>query len=211
MNVKAKNKGTTVLFESPTLEMLTRSHPAIIWGIFLPTSVYMLYAAHASHGLSVLWSFGLFTAGLFAWTLFEYLMHRYVFHFVTENPRLQRFFYFAHGVHHEYPRDKDRLFLPPLVSIAIAAILFYAFRATMAEAVYAFFPGFVMGYLLYGTMHYCIHAFNPPFKFMKPLWRYHHIHHYADHDRGFGVSTPFWDHVFGTVPRDPKETKSQKA
>lgn len=209
MNVKAKNKGSMVFFDSPVLELLMRSHPLLIWGIFLPTSIYLLYTGFTSHELSALFSLGMFAVGLLAWTLFEYVMHRYVFHFVTENPRLQRFFYFAHGIHHEFPRDKDHLFLPPLVSIAIAATLFYTFRFAMGEAVYAFFPGFVMGYLLYGTMHYCIHAFNPPFKFMKPLWRYHHIHHYADHDRGFGVSTPLWDHVFRTVPRDLKEAKRE--
>jgi sterol desaturase/sphingolipid hydroxylase (fatty acid hydroxylase superfamily) len=26
-------------------------------------------------------------------------------------------------------------------------------------------------------------------------------HHYADHDGGFGVSTPLWDLVFRTMPR----------
>jgi dihydroceramide fatty acyl 2-hydroxylase len=25
-------------------------------------------------------------------------------------------------------------------------------------------------------------------------------HHFQDHDTGYGVSAPFWDHVFGTAP-----------
>ena len=60
-------------------------------------------------------------------------------------------------------------------------------------------PGFIIGYLSYGTIHYAIHAWNPPFKWMKPLWTNHHLHHYKDDHHGFGVSSTFWDHVFGTM------------
>jgi len=211
MNVKAKNKGQAVFFESPYMELLTKSHPLLIWGMFLPTSMYLLWVGYAQHGLSAAFSTAVFLIGIFAWTLFEYLMHRYLFHWVSDSPRVQKFIYTAHGVHHEYPRDRHHLFMPPLVSVVLALVLYYAFGLMMGDNVFAFLPGFIMGYLLYGTVHYCIHAFNPPFKFMKPLWRYHHIHHYADHDKGFGVSSPFWDHVFGTVPADRKEAKADKA
>ena len=34
---------------------------------------------------------------------------------------------------------------------------------------------------------------------MKPLWRNHHLHHYKDEGKGFGVSSTLWDHVFGTM------------
>ena len=34
---------------------------------------------------------------------------------------------------------------------------------------------------------------------MKPLWTNHHLHHYKDDHHGFGVSSTFWDHVFGTM------------
>ena len=26
-------------------------------------------------------------------------------------------------------------------------------------------------------------------------------HHFQDHERGYGVSAPFWDRVFGTAPK----------
>ena len=61
-----------------------------------------------------------------------------------------------------------------------------------------FFPGFILGYLLYASMHYAIHAWHPPFKWMKPIWRNHHLHHYKNDDKGFGVSSHFWDKAFGT-------------
>ena len=67
----------------------------------------------------------------------------------------------------------------------------------------------MLGYLMYGTMHFAIHAWNPPFRWMKPLWRNHHLHHYKDEEKGFGVSSTFWDHVFGTM-FDLKKEKEDK-
>ena len=64
-------------------------------------------------------------------------------------------------------------------------------------------------YLLYASMHYAIHAWNPPFKWMKPLWRNHHLHHYKDEEKGFGVSSTIWDLVFGTM-FDLKKEKEDK-
>ena len=72
-----------------------------------------------------------------------------------------------------------------------------------------FFPGFILGYLMYGTMHYAIHAWNPPFKWMKSLWRNHHLHHYKNEGKGYGVSTTLWDRVFGTM-FDLKKEKEDK-
>ena len=62
---------------------------------------------------------------------------------------------------------------------------------------------------MYGSMHYAIHAWNPPFKWMKPLWRNHHLHHYKNEHNGFGVSSTLWDHIFGTM-FDLKNEKEDK-
>jgi sterol desaturase/sphingolipid hydroxylase (fatty acid hydroxylase superfamily) len=42
----------------------------------------------------------------------------------------------------------------------------------------------------------------------KKLRELHMRHHFQDHDRGFGVSAPYWDHVFGTAPRRRRRTTS---
>ena len=57
-------------------------------------------------------------------------------------------------------------------------------------------------------MHYAIHAIKPPFKWMKGLWRNHELHHYKHADKGFGVSSTLWDHVFSTM-YDVKQTKGE--
>jgi 4-hydroxysphinganine ceramide fatty acyl 2-hydroxylase len=107
--------------------------------------------------------------------------------------------YKLHGIHHEYPRDRERLFMPPVPSLVVASFFFGLQYLLMGWHVLAFFPGFLFGYLLYGSMHYAIHAFSPP-SYLKALWRNHHLHHYKYPDQGFGVSSVLWDHIFGTIP-----------
>jgi sterol desaturase/sphingolipid hydroxylase (fatty acid hydroxylase superfamily) len=206
---KIHNKGQAQLFRNRYLEMLTKTHPLVIWGMYLPVVVGLPYYSVAQLQFSIGKAALVFVTGMFGWSLFEYLMHRFVFHFVAESPRARRIIYVLHGNHHEYPRDRERLFMPPIPSLIIASTLFLLFRSLMGNAVFAFFPGFMLGYLMYGTMHYAIHAWNPPFKWMKPLWRNHHLHHYKDEQKGFGVSNTLWDHVFGTM-FDLKKEKEDK-
>ena len=126
-------------------------------------------------------------------------MHRFVFHFVSDHPSLRKIIYLLHGNHHEYPRDKQRLFMPPVPSLILASLIFGVQYLLIGYAAFPFFPGFLLGYLVYGSLHYAIHAWNPPFRFMKPLWRNHHLHHYKSEEKGFGVSSSLWDRVFGTL------------
>jgi sterol desaturase/sphingolipid hydroxylase (fatty acid hydroxylase superfamily) len=197
---KIKNKGQGRLFKNEYLETMTKTHPLVIYSIYLPVIGFLLYYGVAYRSLAIANSALLFLGGALAWSLFEYIMHRYLFHFTTHSKRAERLLYTMHGVHHEFPRDRERLFMPPVPSIIMACIVFSLFRLLMSINAFAFFPGFVFGYLLYGSMHYAIHAFAPP-RFMKALWRNHHLHHYKYQDKGFGVSSVLWDVIFGTVPK----------
>jgi sterol desaturase/sphingolipid hydroxylase (fatty acid hydroxylase superfamily) len=206
---KINNKGQAQLFRNRYVEMLTKTHPLVIWGMYLPLIAgFPVYAArHLS--FSNVHVVLVFLAGVIFWTFFEYIMHRFVFHLIAETETGRKMIYIMHGNHHHYPRDRQRLFMPPLPSILISSILFFAMYAVMKLYVFLFFPGFMLGYLIYGSMHYAIHAWNPPFKWMKPLWRNHHMHHYKDENKGFGVSTTLWDRVFGTL-FDLKHEKEDK-
>jgi 4-hydroxysphinganine ceramide fatty acyl 2-hydroxylase len=195
---KIKNKGQARLFKSDYMEMMTKTHPVVVYSMYFPVIVFMLYYGVSYKGLSIGKEVLLFVFGALFWSLFEYIMHRYLFHMIVESPKAQKFVYTLHGVHHEYPRDKERLFMPPVPSIIIATIIFSIMRLLMGWNALAFFPGFLLGYLMYGSMHFAIHAFAPP-KFMKALWRNHHLHHYKNDHMGFGVSSTLWDHIFGTM------------
>jgi sterol desaturase/sphingolipid hydroxylase (fatty acid hydroxylase superfamily) len=205
---KIHNKGQAQLFKNRYLELLTKAHPLVIWGMYIPVIFFL-----TRHATTLNYSTGrivlTFLAGMLFWTFFEYIMHRFIFHWVSDSPKAQRIIYVMHGNHHHYPRDKERLFMPPVPSIILASAIFGIMYLVMRNNVFMFFPGFILGYLLYGTMHYAIHAWNPPFKWMKPLWRNHHLHHYKDEHHGFGVSTTLWDRVFGTM-FDLKKEKEDK-
>jgi sterol desaturase/sphingolipid hydroxylase (fatty acid hydroxylase superfamily) len=196
---KINNKGQAKLFQNDHLEFLTKTHPFVIWLLYLPVFVLMPYIAVMKLGFSGTRATILFLSGIFFWTFTEYCLHRFLFHHQPKTDAGKRVNYLIHGNHHEYPRDKERLFMPPVPSLIIASCFFIIFYFIMKSDAFVFFPGFMFGYLLYGSMHYAIHALNPPFKWMKPLWRNHHLHHYKHEELGFGVSSTLWDHVFGTM------------
>lgn len=196
---KPINKGSARLFQNQYLEiLLTKAPPLLIWSLYTPLLIWML--AYAAKTLS--FGVGLIALGFFlsfiGWTLFEYLIHRFVFHWISEQPRIQRIAYIFHGNHHHYPRDRMRLFMPPVPSLIFASFFFGLFYLFGRDYAFIIFPGFIFGYLCYASMHYAIHAFAPPFKWLKPLWRQHHLHHYKDEQKGFGVSNLFWDKIFRT-------------
>ena len=208
---KIHNKGQAKIFHNQYLEYITKTHPLVIWAMYTPVFILLPYYSNHSLDFSVGKVLGLFLLGMFMWTLTEYILHRWVFHFHPTTEKGKRLNYIMHGNHHEYPRDKERLFMPAVPSIILASIFFFSFYLMMGKLAFSFFPGFMLGYLLYGSMHYAIHAWNPPFKWMKGLWRNHHLHHYKHTDMGFGVSSTIWDHVFGTMFNLKKETDDKEA
>lgn len=197
--MKINNKGQAALFSNKYLEAATKTHPAVIFSMYLPLIGYMLFYGKANLHLEWGQLLLLFFSGIVFWSFFEYIAHRYLFHLRFNHPAVQRMVYLFHGNHHEFPRDKSRLLMPPIPSILLSSSIFVLLYAVMRLNAVAFFPGFILGYLIYGGMHYAIHAMAPPFPWLKPLWRNHTLHHYKNEHFGFGVSSTLWDHVFGTA------------
>lgn len=214
--ITVNNEGQAKLFENKYLEMLTKANPLVIWGMYVPILVYLVYKAYIVYEISGPITGCLFIGGMLYWTFFEYIAHRYLFHLVSDNPKIKKISYVLHGNHHEYPKDRERLFMPPLPSLILSSVLFLIHYIVLREYTWAFFPGFMLGYLLYASMHYAIHAFEPPFAFLKPLWRNHQMHHYRNENLGFGVSNTFWDSIFGTTfdlrkhKEEPEKVKELK-
>lgn len=207
---KIENSGQAKLFNNWFLELLTKGHPAISWSIHLPILCYLFYYGYSTYNMSLILMICISVSGLFFWTFFEYVAHRYIFHFISEKTRLQRFTYVMHGNHHHFPKDRSRLFMPPIPSIIIAGTLLGIQYLILGKYAYAFYPGFILGWLMYASMHYLIHAIEPPFKFLQPLWRNHHLHHYRNDNLGFGVSNTLWDKIFGTTFDLKKERIDRK-
>ena len=86
--------------------------------------------------------------------------------------------------------------------IAVALLFGALFWAVLGpDGWLAFTAGFLAGYLAYDMIHYHVHHHRPRTAVGRRLRELHMRHHFQDHDRGFGVSAPWWDHVFGTAPR----------
>jgi sterol desaturase/sphingolipid hydroxylase (fatty acid hydroxylase superfamily) len=101
-----------------------------------------------------------------------------------------------------------RLVMPPSVSVPLAALFVFGFYEVLGSP--AFLPfgaAFLGGYLFYDMLHYHVHHHRPKTALGKRLRELHMRHHFQNHERGYGVSAPFWDHVFGTAPklREPSE------
>ena len=203
MEPKAKpsNIGSKKLFNNPVLELLTRTHISITLVLFtiLPTAL-IAYGFQNGH-LNVLSAIILFFTGVLAFTLVEYVMHRYLFHIEPTTPGRAKFARIVHGAHHEFPKDKERISMPPVPRILLAAFFIGIFYLMLGNYVFGFLPGFYVGYLLYSSIHYAVHAYQPPKNFLKVLWIHHGIHHYKDPDNAYGVSSPFWDFLFRTMPK----------
>lgn len=194
-----KSKGTRKLFQNPVLEKLTRTHIAVPLIIFSVFACALLFWSVQHTNLSAGTTIGMFLLGFLAFTWVEYITHRYVFHMKTYSALRTKLQYAIHGVHHEFPKDKDRLAMPPLLSVTIATILLLLFRLMMGDMVFSFLPGFLVGYAAYLSIHYMVHAFPPPKNFFKILWVNHGIHHYKNGDLIYGVSSPLWDYIYGTM------------
>lgn len=148
---------------------------------------------HAGERLDAHWA-GAFLAGIGAWTLLEYLLHRIVLHEIA-------YFVPMHALHHGAPRAY--VGTPTWLSLAVlcGVVLLPTWRFggfTLASALTA---GLMLGYLWYGLLHHLIHHCRGdalPF-YLKGLRSRHLRHHYSPKSGNFGVTSPLWDHAFGTM------------
>jgi len=187
------------MFKSDFLEALSKVHWTVPLYIFIPVIGFGIYQS-IEYSIGIFKFIELFALGLFVWTIVEYVMHRFVFHYAPpDKPWAMRVHFIFHGVHHDYPSDAKRLVLPPSVSIPLALIFYFLFKAILPpNYIWGFFPGFILGYLIYDISHYAIHHFNFKGSIWKKIKQHHMLHHYQDPDKGYGVSSPLWDKVFGS-------------
>lgn len=196
-----KNKKKESMYQNRFLEILSISNPKVIVPFHLIISSSLFYTGYQLARESPLWEMVLFfMLGFLVWSLAEYLLHRYVFHFVRENRIIRAFHYAMHGYHHKVPHDDKHLFMPPVPAFVLLTLFFGIFYLFLGQNTWFFLPGFEIGYLMYSMIHYVIHRKVPKNRFLNKLWVHHATHHYKQSDKAFGVSSMFWDRVFGTMP-----------
>lgn len=196
------------MFENKILNRLTQTHIATPIIIFFVYAVCLLVYTVLKTDVSALAAVGLFFAGALAFTFAEYIVHRWVYHPPHgASEKYKEATYNMHGFHHDYPKDKKRLAMPPVLAVVISTVLLFAFELVLQQYAFAYLAGFVVGYAMYLVVHYTVHMYPPPKNKLKLLWVNHSIHHYSENDILFGVSQPLWDYVFGTIPKTDKDKK----
>lgn len=203
MGESIKNKGQGRIFKSPVLEYLTKAPALFSAAIYVAVLGGLLYVGYIKQIVNSVWmAVGIYFGAILFWTFFEYFFHRYVNHldeYFPESQWAHKIAHTIHGIHHEYPRDKERLMMPPVPGLVIVTVLYFGYWLILGDWVYLFMPGFMTGYLLYASVHIAVHKRRVPL-FLKTQYKHHVLHHYKYPDKAFGVSTTFWDRVFGTMP-----------
>lgn len=118
-------------------------------------------------------------SGIFGWTLLEYELHRYLGH--SWNTRLRD----RHLKHHDDPEDKTISAIWSGIGVALS------FGGSMiAASLMYFIMGCLLGYWNYERIHRQAHSntVNWP-----------HLTHHHNPIGNFGVTTLWWDRVFGTT------------
>jgi dihydroceramide fatty acyl 2-hydroxylase len=195
-------RASPTMFDIRWLDKLSRVHWTVPLIIFLPTITAMLVLGFV-HNVGV-WALAWIAGGYVIWTLTEYWLHRVVFHFEPDHGIGARLHWIIHGVHHDHPNDPLRLVMPPSVSVPLAALFVYCFYLIFGSP--GFLPlsaGFLGGYLAYDMLHYHVHHRHATTRLGRLMRELHMRHHFQDGGTGYGVSAPFWDHVFGTATKRP--------
>lgn len=140
---------------------------------------------------------------LAAWPLVEYLFHRYLMHGPV--PVIRK----AHTLHHEHPRMTLRT--PWYAHLLVGIPMWAGFAAITSGPVAALLMvGMYAGYTQFRLVHRLVHhhAQTLPSRYFRNQLRVHAAHH-ARPDRLFGVTTSFWDHVFGTFRGSPQASPAR--
>lgn len=190
------NRNTEVITLHPFLQRIARTSLALIVFTFLSFVAVFIYKALLKE--SVIHLLLMMLVGLIIWTLIEYLVHRFIFHGRSTNRKVQKFRFFMHGYHHQYPTDKNRLVLPIVITLPIILLIFVIISRLGVG--FGLLAGMTLGYVLYDGTHYMIHRSNPKNKILLYLKRYHFYHHFKNSECCFGVTSPFWDYPFKTRP-----------
>lgn len=107
--------------------------------------------------------------------------------------------FLVHGVHHNWPKDKYRLVMPPAVSVSLYFLFLGIFYPIFGSTfVWSWHAGFVAGYVFYDCTHYWLHHYTPKSEYGRRLKKNHMLHHFEDPDSRYCVSNLVWDKVFRT-------------
>ncbi|UXH76173.1 sterol desaturase family protein [Roseateles amylovorans] len=169
-----------------------------VWAYRADVAVYLgavvaLLVALALHSPPTPWwqTSGLAAAGLLGWTLVEYGLHRFVLHGMAP-------FRHWHAAHHAMPTAL--IYTPTVLSAGLFALL--VFLPVMhwggVWPASAWTLGMLVGYLGFTVTHHATHHWRARAGWLRRRKAWHARHHHL-HRGCYGVTSGFWDRVFGSA------------
>ncbi|HHH28142.1 MAG TPA: hypothetical protein ENK57_07325 [Polyangiaceae bacterium] len=137
-------------------------------------------------------------AGVAGWSASEYLIHRFLGHEWAKKHR--NAFSVEHVKHHATTSYFAPSWKKGLAAVAASAVMAPVTSLLLGRrAGLAFTAGYVTMYLTYEVLHRRAHTHAPTGPYSRWVRRNHFAHHFMSPKDNHGVTSPFWDHVFGTA------------
>lgn len=203
------------IFKSNFMERLSYTSWYIIPIFWIPIAMYFwsfyLKSIYDERDyISLVKCATLLQTGLMLWSFIEYSVHRFAFHIDEKLPDwnwVLKLHFLLHGIHHKVPNDPYRLVMPPALMSVLTYIGYNFFKKLILfwlpdEMFKAILGSVIFGYIMYDMMHYSEHHFKSSDKsYFGVMRRYHMKHHFMTkgYQKGFGISTKFWDYIFDTL------------
>ena len=202
-------------------------YPAIIAYLALSAAAIALFAARPAPLAPTLIAIGVAT---FIYPLAWYGLHRWVLHsrWMFKVPLLARTWKRIHYDHHQDPNHLEVLFGALPTTLPTIAI----FTAPVGWAIGSWWTGAPLGAgtdaqwgaaaaaLATGLLTTCFYefvhciqhlAYKPRSKLLAEMKKRHMAHHFHDENGNYGITTFFWDRLFGTYydrPERPKKSET---
>lgn len=131
--------------------------------------------------------------GSIIYTFLEYWFHRIILHEILD---------MAHNNHHKWPRNL-RIIATPILPVHIydcVTVVVFVYMLGRPAA-YAINCGISVGQIIMDVVHVAFHSHYRPW-FLESARSYHLHHHFTPNNVAHGLTTPFWDMIFGTLPTD---------
>ena len=164
----------------------------VIYAVLVATACLVAIWRNTPHAMAIWLQTALL--GALSWTLLEYILHRFMLHRIPV-------FALMHDAHHQVPLAF--VGTPTWLSLAVigGCVFLPAWALASLNTAFGLTVGVMAGFFWYGIVHHAIHYRRPRSIARRLLGasRRHAQHHYAHQPGNFGVTTAFWDRVFGTA------------
>lgn len=136
-------------------------------------------------------------AGIVLWSFMEYVLHRFAFHEARGSNYGSREHLRHHGSE-DTVLESWYLSWAGVLLVSLALIPFLGRLAGQPDLGWGVGLGYLVAYGFYDLVHWRAHRRPCANRYEAMVRKHHFVHHFHAPLKNHGVTTPFWDHVFGT-------------